>query len=136
VAKTFTTFGPLFDSIKQTIDEVSDSAKRFAENAAEDGAQLAEELTRSRPSARSGKEGRVETGKMADSFKARVVTSTPERIVTEFGSLDNVEKYFVYQTETGFTFFDGVWVEPTYAMRDVTEYVRAQVSQWVERSGK
>lgn len=136
MSKTFVTFGALSDYLKTTIDSISDNAKQFAANAAEEGAKMAEDLTRSRPSARSGKSGRVDTGKMADSFKARIVESTPERIVAQFGVLEGVEKYFIYQTATGFTFFDGVWVEPTYAMRDATEHAKAQISQWVEGGGK
>lgn len=133
---TFTTFGPLFRKIEQDIDEVTKGAAQVAIAAAGTGARTAEALTRSRPSPRSGKRGRVETGRMAESFDSNVVEISPSKIVTEFGSLDDVQKYFVYQTETGFTFFDGTWVEPTYAMRDATEHVKEIIAQWVRAGGK
>ena len=136
MAKTFTTFGPLFREIEQQIDEVTKEAAQVAIDVAGTGARVAEQLTRSRPSPRSGKRGRVETGRMAESFDSNVVEISPRRIVTEFGSLEDVQKYFVYQTETGFTFFDGTWVEPTYAMRDATEHAKELIAQWVRSGGK
>jgi hypothetical protein len=136
MAKTYTTFGPLFRDIKAEMDNISDSARQVAISAGETGARMAENLTRTRPSPRSGKRGRVETGRMADSFKSEVVKDSPNEIVVEFGSLEDVQKYFVYQTETGFTFFDGTWVEPTYAMRDATEHAKELIEQWVQAGGK
>lgn len=133
---TFTTFGPLFRKIEQDIDNVTKSAAQMAIAAAGTGARTAEHLTRTRPSPRSGKRGRVETGRMADSFDSNVVEISANKIVTQFGSLEDVQKYFVYQTETGFTFFDGTWVEPTYAMRDATEHVKELIAQWVRSGGK
>ena len=136
MAKTFTTFGPLFRQIEQQMDEITKEATQVAIAVADTGARMAEQLTRTRPSPRSGKRGRVESGRMAESFDSRVVEVSPTKIVTEFGSLEDTQKYFVFQTETGFTFFDGTWVEPTYAMRDATEHAKTLVEQWVRSGGK
>lgn len=74
-------------------------------------------FTESRPSAKSGKQGRVETGQMLDAIAGRV-QQEGDRIVGEFGFLDRQDLYFALQTSLGFRHQSGAFIEPTFAQRD------------------
>jgi len=75
-------------------------------------------FTSSRPSAKSGKEGRIDTGAMLDAVTYRV-EQVENEIVGEFGFLNAPEFYMFLQTDTGFVHhLSGEFIEPTYAMRD------------------
>lgn len=123
-------------AIGHQIDQITNEGKQVVEAAASTGARMTEDLTRTRPSKKSGKRGRVDTGLMADSVSSQVVEDTPNKIVAEFGWLGDVEPYFVYQTATGFIHNrSGEYIEPTFALRDATEHVRELINQWIRTGG-
>jgi len=94
----------LYARMKQVIDEAVEDAKRF---------------TASRPSAKSGKSGRIETGDMMDAIVGRVYQNAEESIIGDFGFLDRQEFYFFLQTDEGFrNWRSGEFIEPTFALRD------------------
>lgn len=81
-------------------------------------------FTETRPSAKSGKQGRVDTAEMLASIAGETFWDGVDRIVGRFGFLDRQELYFSLQTNTGFThYLSGEFIAPTLAMRDA--YVAA-----------
>lgn len=75
-------------------------------------------FTASRPSAKSGKSGRVDTEAMLNAVSYRLDQVQGE-IVGEFGFLNEQALYFYLQTNTGFThYLSGEFIEPTFALRD------------------
>jgi hypothetical protein len=94
----------LYRRMNNVINEAVMDAKRF---------------TATRPSAKSGKAGRVDTGLMMDSIVGRVWQDQREQIIGEFGFLNEQQLYFYLQTDTGFKhFMTGDFIEPTFALRD------------------
>lgn len=75
-------------------------------------------FTETRPSANSGKSGRVDTGEMLNAIAGRVLNEGADRIVGEFGFLDRQELYYALQTSLGFQHINGAFIDPTYAQRD------------------
>lgn len=72
--------------------------------------------TRGRPTSRFG--GRIDTSAMIDALKGKVETEA-KRIVGEFGFIDEMADYYIYQTVTGFEhYISHEFIEPTFAIRD------------------
>ncbi len=89
--------------MEQLIQEAVENARRF---------------TATRPSAKSGKDGRVETGRMMDAIMGRILQEGKDRIIAELGFLDDQELYFALQSVTGFRHPGGAAIAPTLAIRD------------------
>lgn len=90
--------------MERVIEEAVADAKRF---------------TASRPSRKSGKAGRVDTGNMMDDIVGKVWQTSEEEIIGDFGFLDNQEFYYFLQTDEGFKhWISGEFIEPTNALRD------------------
>ncbi len=76
-------------------------------------------FTSTRPSAKSGKAGRVDTAAMLEAIASKSFLEGADAIIGEFGFLDRRELYFKLQTATGFEhYLSGDFIEPTFAMRD------------------
>lgn len=76
-------------------------------------------FTETRPSAKSGKQGRVDTADMLNAIDGEAFWEGVDKIVGRFGFLNRQELYFALQTSTGFThYLSGEFIEPTFAMRD------------------
>lgn len=94
----------LFARMEKIIDEAVEDAKTF---------------TATRPSAKSGKAGRIDTGAMFDDIVGRVWQDEKENIIGDFGFLDHQEFYYFLQTDEGFkNWRSGEFIEPTFALRD------------------
>jgi len=133
----YTNFNQVVNRIQQVIDGRTTQAYIVAEAAGGTGARMTEDLTRTRPSLKSGKRGRVESGDMADGVSYDVKRNDKSMIRVDFGWLDNPEPYMVYQTATGFThYLSGEYIAPTDALRDATEHVREMIADWVKGGGK
>jgi len=92
---------------------------RRMENVIDQAVQDARNFTATRPSAKSGKRGRVDTGLMMDSIVGKVWQDNEENIIGELGFLDVQEFYFFLQTDEGFQHWrSGEFIEPTFALRD------------------
>lgn len=127
----------MFTHITGRINEVHAKAERIVEAAIKTGEQTTKNLTETRPSRKSGKAGRVETGAMVGNISSAMVESNDRRIVGEFGWLGRVEDYYVYQTATGFTHhLSGEFIQPTLALQDATAQVKELLDEWVESGGK
>lgn len=82
--------------------------------------QDAKDFTASRPSNKSGKAGRVESGKMMNEIIGRSYREGVSKVVGEFGFINGpAELYMALQTSTGFKhWLSGDFIEPTFALRD------------------
>lgn len=74
-------------------------------------------FTETRPSAKSGKAGRVDTGAMLESIAGKTFYEGVDKIVGQFGFLNRQELYFWLQTTNGFRHGSAL-IEPTLAGRD------------------
>lgn len=89
-----------------TINQAVEDMKRF---------------TATRPGAKTGKQGRVETAAMLEAIAGKAFLEGADKIVGEFGFVNRRDLYFKLQTVTGFThYLSGDFIEPTFAMRDAT----------------
>lgn len=117
----------LLETVQNVVREKIDAAYDITADAAELGANLTREHIRTRGTAKSGKAGRIETGKMLDSVDATVVHRSNDSFQARFGmgakGVGNVEPYFSYQ-EGGFRHRNGVDVEGMFAVTDAREAVR------------
>lgn len=95
----------LENAMRKVIEQAVEDAKRF---------------TATRPSRKSGKQGRIETGKMVEQIIGRSYREGVRNVVGEFGFLNGpAELYMALQTSSGFTHWrSGEFIEPTFAFRD------------------
>lgn len=106
---------------RQKVTRIEDGAEAVLEQAMEDGAESMRHHIRTRGTAKSGKQGRIETGAMLEDVKSRVYPGTKKgNVVGRFGWIDNREDYYGYQ-EGGFEHVNGGSVEGMYAMVDAAE---------------
>lgn len=82
--------------------------------------QDAKDFTASRPGAKTGKAGRIESTKMMEQIIGRSYREGVGQVVGEFGFLNGpAELYMMLQTSTGFRhWLSGDFIEPTFALRD------------------
>lgn len=103
------------------VTRIEDGVEQALQNAMEDGAEIMRNNIATRGTAKSGKAGRIETGKMSGDVKARVYPGTDKgNQVGRFGWIDNREDYYGYQ-EGGFEHVNGGDVEGMYALQDAAE---------------
>lgn len=109
----------LMASIKKQVEDKWRDFGKAAEEAAEFGAKTAQSYTLTRPGAKTGKAGRVDTGAMVDAIRWKPVRFSMDLIETQYGFVDEYEDYFKYQTVTGFHHSrSGEMIAPTFALRD------------------
>ena len=127
---TVSNAGELFRWIRGEIDDVSKNAVRLVEDVIQAGERDTRYFTLTRPSAKSGKAGRVETERMADAIISRMESTGPAVIRGAYGFLDDQEEYFKYQTVTGFTHNrSGEYIAPTFALQDAYEGTKQMVDR-------
>lgn len=103
------------------VTRIEDGVEEALQLAMDDGAQIMRDNIATRGTAKSGKAGRIETGKMIGDVKARVYPGTDRgNQVGRFGWIDNREDYYGYQ-EGGFEHVNGGEVEGMYALQDAAE---------------
>lgn len=108
-----------FDRIaKKATDQLMARAVEAMEVVIQAAVLNAKEFTASRPSAKSGKAGRVDTNDMIDAIKGDIKAGADE-VLGRFGFIEAQELYFKLQTVTGF--MHGDFIEPTNALRDAKD---------------
>lgn len=108
--------------IESVENGTSDAIRQFAE----DGAETARHLVETRGTLKSGKQGRIETGRMVNAIKSSFNPSTKNGNASgRFGWLRDRQDYFAFQ-EGGFQHSPGVEVEGMYAMLDAYHIVRGE----------
>ena len=131
-----TGFNKAFNALEYEISGKVKEANQIAAAMASTGARITENLTRTRPSKKSGKRGRVETGDMAGDISFSVKEGETVT-VAEFGWLGTVNPYYIFQTDSGFIHnMSGEFIEPTFALRDATEHVDNVIKDWISSGGK
>lgn len=109
----------LLAGVRKQVEATWSRQKSAAIESAEFGAKSAQSYTASRPGAKTGKAGRVETGAMIGAIRSRLLTFSPNLIESQYGFIDEFEDYFKMQTVTGFlNIRSGDKIEPTFALRD------------------
>ena len=105
------------------VGRIEHGAEGVLREVTDEGAALMRENIATRGTAKSGREGRIDTGLMYDSVNTSVTTSERGNVTGRFGWIGRKEKYFPMQ-ELGFThYLSGEAVEPMYALADASEYV-------------
>ena len=112
-------FDSLLASVRKQVTEAWAKVEVAAEDAAEFGAKTAQSYTATRPGAKSGKAGRIESGAMIGAIRHERVSFSPDLVEARYGFVDEFEEYFRMQTVTGFTHNrSGETIQPTFALRD------------------
>lgn len=109
---------------RTAVDRIENGSYKIIAQAMQDGANIMRQMISTRPSAKSGKPGRIDTGHMLSSVSHFTNPGTKAGNVSgRFGWIDGGEDYFLYQ-EAGFTHNrSGEWIEGMYAMQDSGDYV-------------
>lgn len=106
-------------------------------DAIEEGAQRGEKITKhnieTRGTMKSGKRGRVETGKMRDAVNSKTVSRSKKRVTSEFGWIDEYQDYFGLQ-EDGFNHVGGVTVDGMYAISDAADEVFQDIESDIDKA--
>lgn len=124
----FTDSRKLYEWVTDKIDRLAEDAKDVVREGAKEGEQLTKEFISSRGTAKSGKQGRIETGRMLNAVDSRVERDTDETIEAAFGWLDDKAAYFGFQEE-GFTHTSGAQVEGMYALSDAADQVARDIDR-------
>lgn len=119
---------------------IMDEGEEAAERAAEFGAAKMRQYIKSRGTAKSGHEGRIETEKMLEAVGAGEARRTQTGVAVNFGwgvDGDKPEDYYAYQ-ERGFRhWISGEFIPPMHALLDASvqarEYFYAEIRKIVPR---
>jgi hypothetical protein len=109
------------------LDEITDASRRAVEQAADRGANLTRQYISTRGTPKSGKAGRIDTGRMLNAVESRVTKSNDEEVESRFGWLDDREAYFLLQEGGTST------IPAMYALSDAGEEVIRDVERDIDR---
>lgn len=102
---------------EQKVREITDEVRDAVIDIAQEGADEARNNVATRGTAKSGKAGRIETGRMINSINSEVISSGGSEVEARFGFKGEPD-YTVYQ-EGGFTHNrSGEWITGMYAITD------------------
>ena len=113
--------GDIVRWFRARVTNLESGAVDAVEKAAEEGAEMAREVILSSGTARSGKEGRVDTWRMFDAIESQVTLSDRGRVTGRFGWLRDRADYFTLQ-EGGFNHTSGVNVPGMEAIKQAQEH--------------
>lgn len=112
-------FDSIMTSIRRQVEEKWKELGQIAEEAGEFGSKTAQSYTLTRPGAKTGKAGRVDTGAMVEALRWKPVSFSADLIEVQYGFVDEYEAYMGMQTITGFRHNrSGEAIQPTFALRD------------------
>jgi len=117
---------------QESVNEIMADVNDIVADAIEEGGNITKHNIETRGTAKSGKRGRIETGKMRDAVNSQMVKSGTRDAEGKFGWIDGYEDYYGYQ-EGGFEHVGGVTVEGMYALTDAGEEVWQNVVDDVKR---
>lgn len=100
------------------VDEINRRNYRTLQNAMKDGEQITQTFIATRGTAGTGKQGRIDTGKMLESVDSSTALQGPDEAIGRFGWLEKKPFYAEYQ-EAGTKY-----IAPMYALSDAAEIVR------------
>lgn len=99
------------------VNEINRKNFRSLQNAMKDGEETTQTFIATRGTAGTGKQGRVDTGRMLDSVDSEAKLQGRDEAVGRFGWLDKKPFYAEFQ-EAGTQY-----IEPMYALSDAAEIV-------------
>lgn len=111
----------LLASVRRQVEAKWKIVGDVSKEAAEFGAKTAQSYTASRPGAKTGKAGRIDTGAMVAAIRSRPVAFSLDLAEAKYGFIGDFEEYFRIQTVTGFRHARSVesqFIAPTFALRD------------------
>lgn len=120
---------------QESVNEIMGDVNDIVADAIEEGENITKHHIETRGTAKSGKRGRIESGKMRDAVNSQMVKSGTRDAEGKFGWIDTYENYYGMQEE-GFRYvhadpeFD---VEGMYALTDAGEEVWQNVVDDVKR---
>lgn len=107
----------LLASVRRQVEGKWKIVGNVADEAAEFGAKTAQSYTASRPGAKTGKAGRIDTGAMVEAIRHKRVSYSLDLVEAHYGFIGTLEDYFKMQTVTGFR-HHSQFIAPTFALRD------------------
>lgn len=113
--------------------DVEEAAVGVLYDAAIEGEQTMQHLIATRGTAKSGKAGRIDTGRMHDAVTSRVVRRS-DGAQLDIGWIRDREDYFLMQEGGFFNVAAGVDVEGMYALQDTAEMVFNKLDNDIERA--
>lgn len=116
---------------ERKVESLSREARDAVKDAGKSGENLTKHNIETRGTARSGKRGRVETGRMRDSVTSSF-SGNKYVSVSRFGWLEEEPFYAIFQ-ELGFEHRSGVQVEGMYALSDAGEEVWMDLQRDIDR---
>lgn len=131
----FTDGRQLFEWVESKLTRLTDQAKDAIREGAKEGEDLTKLHIETRGTAKSGKQGRIETGRMRDAVSSRIEKDTDTEIEASFGWLDDRANYFGLQ-ERGFTHTSGVDVEGMFALSDAADQVVRDIERKLGKAVK
>jgi hypothetical protein len=117
---------------ERRVKEITNASREAVREAADDGADFVRSAIETRGTMRSGKRGRIETGRMLNAVTSGTVRDSEDEIESRFGWLDDRELYFALQN-VGFTHRSGVQVEGMYALEDAKDEVVRKLDREIDR---
>ena len=108
------------------VDELRDNGRNAVQETTQEGAELVRRYISTRGTAKSGKAGRIETGRMLDSVDSQIITDSRDEIVGRFG-MENAPEYAVFQEYGTRT------IEAMYAITDAAEQMGDKFISEVQR---
>jgi hypothetical protein len=103
------------------VDELNRRTFRALQENMKDGEEITQTFIATRGTRKSGKQGRIDTGKMLDSVGSDAKLEGRDEAVGRFGWLDKKPFYAEYQ-EAGTEY-----IEPMYALSDAADIVKLQL---------
>lgn len=119
---THVTPATLVVAVKSELDDVWDQVSDSVDDSLTVGKEQVQEYISTRGTAKSGKEGRIETAKMLKSVRRKKLRFNKSSAEGLFG-LGNGPEYSLFQ-EKGFRhYLSGQWVEGMFAVTDARDVV-------------
>lgn len=114
---------------KKMIDGISD----VVESAVDEGKEVTQHNIETRGTMKSGKRGRIETGKMRNAVDSEITKRDKSGVSGKFGWINEFEPYFGFQ-EGGFEHVGGVTVDGMYAISDAAKEVFENIEDDIDRA--
>lgn len=105
------------------------------ESAIKEGEEITKDNIDTSGTLKSGKRGRIETGKMRDAVDSEITSRSKRGVTGKFGWINEFEPYFGYQ-ESGFNHVGGVTVDGMYALSGAANEVFANLEDDIDRAVK
>ena len=115
--------------------KITQNVTEVVKDSIQEGEQITKHNIETRGTMKSGKRGRVETGKMRDAVGSKVESVNIRKVVGKFGRINAFQRYFGLQ-EDGFDHVGGVTVEGMNSLSDAAKEVFDNIEDDIDRAVK